>query len=81
MRHEPELALRAGADGLDAYWQLFRQLRDDRKILPRELIVFIEIDPEQQQAAEKLILHNFPSAKLMPHQDLHGDIRVVETLI
>jgi release factor glutamine methyltransferase len=78
VRHEPELALRAGADGLDAYWALFRQLRDDRKILPRELIVFIEIDPEQQQAAEKLILHNFPTAKLTAHQDLHGDVRVVE---
>lgn len=78
VRHEPALALRAGADGLDAYWELFRQLRDDRKILPRELIVLIEIDPEQLQAAEKLILHNFPSAKLTTHQDLHGDDRVVE---
>lgn len=78
VRHEPELALRAGADGLDAYWELFRQLRDQRKILPRELIVLIEIDPEQLKAAEKLILHNFPSAKLTTHQDLHGDDRVVE---
>jgi len=78
VRHEPELALRAGADGLDAYWELFRQLRTDRKILPRELIVFIEIDPEQRQAAEKLILHNFPSAKLETHKDLHGDDRVIE---
>lgn len=78
VRHEPELALRAGADGLDAYWGLFRQLRDDRKILPREVIVLIEIDPEQFQAAEKLILHNFHSAKLTTHQDLHGDDRVVE---
>jgi len=78
VRHEPELALRAGADGLDAYWELFRQLHIDRKILPRELIVLIEIDPEQRQAAEKLILHNFPSAKLETHQDLHGDDRVIE---
>lgn len=78
VRHEPDLALRAGADGLDAYWGLFRQLRDDRKILPRELIVLIEIDPEQLQAAEKLILHNFPNAKLTAHQDLHGDDRVLE---
>lgn len=81
VRHEPELALRAGADGLDAYWELFRQLRTDRKILPRDLIVFIEIDPEQRQAAEKLILHNFPSAKLEAHQDLHGDDRVIEAHI
>ncbi len=78
VRHEPELALRAGADGLDAYWELFRQLRADRNVLPRELLVLIEIDPEQRLAAEKLILHNFPSAKLETHQDLHGDDRVIE---
>ncbi|MBI4437571.1 peptide chain release factor N(5)-glutamine methyltransferase [Candidatus Uhrbacteria bacterium] len=81
VRHEPEIALRAGADGLDAYWELFRQLRDHRKILPRDLIVLIEIDPEQRQAAEKLILHNFPSAKLETHKDLHGDDRVIEVHI
>jgi len=81
VRHEPELALRAGVDGLDAYWSLFRQLRDDRKILPRELIVLIEIDPEQRPAAEKLILHNFPNAKLETHKDLHGDDRIVEAKI
>lgn len=79
IRHEPKLALHAGADGLDAYWELFRQLRDQRKILPRELIVLIEIDPEQRLAAEKLILHNFPGANLAVHQDLHGDDRVVES--
>ncbi|MBI4591988.1 peptide chain release factor N(5)-glutamine methyltransferase [Candidatus Uhrbacteria bacterium] len=81
IRHEPELALRAGVDGLDAYWELFRQLRSDRKILPRELIVLIEIDPEQRIAAEKLILHNFPSAKLLTHQDLHSNDRVIEAHI
>ena len=78
VRHEPELALRAGVDGLDAYWDLFRQLRDDRPVLPRDLIVLIEIDPEQRPAAEKLILHNFPNAKLSVHQDLHGDERVLQ---
>jgi release factor glutamine methyltransferase len=78
VRHEPELALRAGVDGLDAYWKLFRQLRDHRNILPRELIALIEIDPEQRIDAEKLIWHNFPAAKLSTHQDLHGDDRVLE---
>jgi release factor glutamine methyltransferase len=77
VRHEPELALRAGQDGLDAYWELFRQLRTHRQILPRELIVLIEIDPEQSIAAEKLILHNFPNAKLETHKDLQGLERVV----
>jgi len=81
VRHEPELALRAGIDGLDAYWELFRQLRDHRKILPRELIILIEIDPEQHQATDKLILHNFPSATIQTHKDLRGDNRIVEVHI
>ncbi|TAL49813.1 peptide chain release factor N(5)-glutamine methyltransferase [Patescibacteria group bacterium] len=81
VRHEPEQALRAGVDGLDAYWELFRQLRTDRNVLPRDLLVLIETDPEQRQAAEKLILHNFPSAKLAVHKDLHDDDRVIEVHI
>lgn len=78
VRHEPELALRAGADGLDAYWELFRQLHDQRKILPRELMVLIEIDPEQLHAVQQLIIHNFPESKICFHQDLRGCDRVVE---
>lgn len=77
--YEPQLALVSGVDGLDAYWGLFRQLRAHRKTLPRELIVLIEIDPEQRPSAEKLILHNFPNAKLEVHQDLHGYDRVISS--
>jgi len=74
---EPRLALVSGVDGLDAYWELFRQLRAHRKILPRELIVLIEIDPEQRSLAEKLILHNFPDADIETYKDLHSDDRIV----
>lgn len=81
VRHEPELALRAGLDGLDAYWELFRQLRAHRHILPRELLILIEIDPEQTIAAEKLIRHNFPTATLQTHKDLRGDNRVIQAVI
>lgn len=78
---EPRLALAAGADGLDAYWELFRQLRADRKILPRECTVLIEMDPEQRHSCEKLILHNFTQATLTTHKDLRGDDRVIEVHI
>ena len=76
-KFEPRLALVSGADGLDAYWELFRQLRTHQDILPREILVFIEMDPEQRPWIEKLILHNFPEAQMKTYQDLHEDDRVI----
>ncbi len=76
-KFEPRLALVSGVDGLDAYWELFRQLRSHQTILPREILVFIEIDPEQRPRAEKMVLHNFPEARIKTHQDLHQDDRVM----
>lgn len=75
--HEPRLALVAGADGLDAYFELFRQLRTNRKILPRSLTVLIETDPNQRRLITDLICHDFPNAKPIFKQDLHGVDRVV----
>jgi release factor glutamine methyltransferase len=74
---EPRGALVAGADGMDAYFELFRQLRSNRKTLPRALTVLIEIDPNQKNLALDLICHNFPNAKPAIKQDLHGDDRVI----
>ncbi|MBI2472985.1 peptide chain release factor N(5)-glutamine methyltransferase [Candidatus Uhrbacteria bacterium] len=76
-KFEPRLALVSGVDGLDAYWELFRQLRTHQVVLPREILVFIEIDPEQRPRAEKMVLHNFPEARIKTHQDLHQDDRVM----
>jgi release factor glutamine methyltransferase len=76
-KFEPRLALVSGVDGLDAYWELFRQLRTHQSVLPHEMLVFIEIDPEQRSQTEQLILHNFPEARIKIHQDLHQDDRVV----
>ena len=76
--YEPHLALVAGSDGLDAYFDLFRQLRANRNVLPRRVSVLIEIDPEQRRGAENLIEHAFPTAKTSAHKDLQGLDRVIE---
>ncbi len=75
--YEPRLALVAGADGMDAYFELFRNLRANRHFLPRRVSVLIEIDPNQHRLAVELISHNFPAAKPLTKKDLHGDDRVV----
>lgn len=79
--YEPHLALASGTDGLDHYFELFRELRQNRKILPRRLTVVIEIDPDQKTAIEKMIHHDFPAAKPETRKDLHGHDRVVRVEI
>jgi release factor glutamine methyltransferase len=79
--HEPRLALVSGEDGLNAYWELFRQLRTHRTILPKHLFVLIELDPEQRNKAEVLIQQSFPDAELNCHKDLQGLDRIIEAKI
>lgn len=74
---EPKTALTAGQDGLDAYWQLFRQLRRARNLLPLHLTVLIEIDPSQSETILPLIRHSFPEATPRITKDLEGHNRVV----
>lgn len=76
--YEPHIALASGTDGLDHYFELFRQLRQNRKVLPRRLTMIIEIDPDQRAAVDKLIHHDFPGAKSETRKDMHGHDRVVE---
>lgn len=76
-KHEPRLALTSGTDGLDAYWKLFRQLREKRDVLPIHLLVFVEIDPDQSKRAPDLIRHVFPAARVEIHKDLDGFDRIV----
>lgn len=78
---EPTLALTSGEDGLNAYWELFRQLRTHRTILPKQTNVLIELDPEQRTKAEVLIEQTFPDAEIMCHKDLQGLDRVIEARI
>jgi len=74
---EPREALVAGQDGLDAYWDLFRQLKKHRQTLPKSLGVLIEIDPSQRQAVTDLICHDFTYAQPTVHKDLDGFDRIV----
>lgn len=74
---EPRTALVAGADGLDAYWNLFRQLKRARVILPARLSVLIEIDPAQTSRAVSIIRHDFPESSPRVVTDLDGLERVV----
>jgi release factor glutamine methyltransferase len=74
---EPREALEAGVDGLNAYWNLFRQLKRARALLPARITVLIEIDPAQRNRAIALIKHDFPEREPRVVQDLEGLDRVV----
>lgn len=73
---EPREALVAGRDGLDAYWNLIRQLRRHRAVLPRRVTVLLEIDPSQRSTIKDLITHDFPDASPTVVKDLEGFDRV-----
>ena len=74
---EPEEALVAGPDGLEAYWNLFRSLREQRALFPPSIHVFVEIDPSQTNRIQQLIAHEFPNAPVSIAQDLAGHDRLV----
>ncbi|KKW33038.1 MAG: Release factor glutamine methyltransferase [Candidatus Uhrbacteria bacterium GW2011_GWA2_53_10] len=76
---EPRLALVAGADGLDAYWGLFRELMRMRRTIPHRVSVLCEIDPAQAERMPILIRHDFPHARPHLQKDLDGFDRVVIT--
>ena len=77
VRYEPISALRAGVDGLDAYFELLKQLKKNKDVLPRHTHLLIEIDPEQIHRAERLILHQFPEAHLSVVNDLQNLERLI----
>jgi len=77
VHHEPIDALISGKDGLDHYRQLFQELKEERNILPQNLIVIIEIDPSQSETILEVIQKNFPEATPNIAQDLAGRSRAV----
>ena len=77
VRFEPVRALVAGVDGLDAYWDLFRQFKKQREILPRHITVLIEIDPDQVNRSLQLIRHYFPESTVRIEKDLQKNDRIV----
>ncbi|HBR80387.1 MAG: Release factor glutamine methyltransferase [Candidatus Uhrbacteria bacterium GW2011_GWF2_44_350] len=74
---EPKLALEAGADGLDLYWQLLRDLKKNRELFPFQLSLLIEIGPDQKEKTAAIIKRNFPDFKIIVLKDLDGFERVV----
>ncbi len=76
-KFEPHEALKAGPDGIEAYWQLFKQFKKNREALPRHIVVLIEIDPSQTTRAVELIEHQFPESRPEIKKDLQGLHRIV----
>jgi len=74
---EPKTALVGGVDGLDLYWQMFRELLRHRSTFPRKVTTLIEIDPSQRDRAMALVAHSFPRATPRILDDLEGLARVV----
>lgn len=77
VRYEPAHALVAGPDGLDDYWELFRQLKKHRMELPRHTTIMIEIDPDQVSKSIRLIQHDFPEAVIRIEKDLQENERLI----
>lgn len=74
---EPREALEAGADGLDEYWKLYKELARAENLLPKNTYTVIEIDPHQSEAVTSLIQHYFASSVPEIKKDLSGLYRVV----
>jgi release factor glutamine methyltransferase len=47
--YEPKLALEAGADGLDLYWEMLRDLKKHRSLFPARISLLLEIDPTKKK--------------------------------
>jgi len=77
VRHEPIGALQAGVDGLDAYFHLLKQIKKHRDLLPRHLVVLLEIDPEQVVSITNLIRHSFPESPVRVEKDMQDLERIV----
>lgn len=77
LHFEPKTALVAGPDGLDAYWELFKQLQRHRSDFPKTVTVLLEIDPSQRESIKPLIKHRFPHTDMEIKNDLAGKARVV----
>ena len=76
-QHEPILALKGGVDGLNAYWQLIRDLRKFRYLFPKNLNLILEIEPAQKDKLFTIISHDFPFTKPAIVNDMDGLERVV----
>ena len=78
IQHEPKLALIAGDDGLKYYRQLFKQIKELKKLSPKSQIsILCEIDHTQTKKIKQLIKDKLPLAKFNVIKDLGGYDRLV----
>ncbi len=77
-KYEPEHALIAGIDGLDLYDKLLNQIKQNRESLAKQIILLIEIDPEQAENAMNLI-KNYSQGKSELYHDLNKKPRLIIT--
>ena len=73
--HEPSLALRGGADGLDLIRELLQQAVSK---LSASGAIFLEIGWQQGQATKELAAEVFPNAQIDLIQDYGGHDRIVK---
>jgi len=74
LKHEPQLALTSGQDGLEHYKQLLEQI-DESKIKPRA--IFLEIHPPTLNELKQFVLTIFPEGNLDIINDLSNRPRVL----
>ena len=74
LKHEPQIALKGGRDGLDIYRKMFRQIKTKKWT---GLTVFIEIGETQAKTIKKYIRALFPNAQIETKKDLANKDRVV----
>lgn len=73
IKKEPKLALVAGTNGLKYYRELFKQIKDLKKIKPNiDIITLCEIDPSQAKAIKELAKKELPETKTEIKKDLAG---------
>jgi len=75
---EPKSALTSGVDGLDAYFELFKQIKKYRRWFPERLTLLCEMDPSQSRQMMALLSRHFPTSPLTITKDLEGYDRVIQ---
>jgi len=77
-QYEPSLALDGGADGLDLYRALLRQVPG--KVRPGGILL-MECDPRQAKVLAGIARKAFPDAQVVVRRDLAGRDRLVEVVV
>lgn len=72
--NEPNLALYAGKDGLDAYRQILSTIKDH---LNNQYLIAFEIGYTQKEEVINLIRENLPNSTIIAKQDMQGRDRMI----